>query len=374
MSSKQLQMFKQKKILLSKNKLLFFSCFAILISCRKDPKITPVTTTPYVIDYPEIIASYLPPIQIPTDNLMTKEGVELGRKLFFDELLSGDNTQACASCHIPSASFSDTTAFSLGIDGLLGGRNGPPIVNIGWMTKLFWDGRALGAENQALGPVTNPVEMHDTWPNVASKLQADALYPALFEQVFGTEIIDSTLVTKAIAQFMRTLISGNSPFDKYLNTGVSGWNITDQTAAYEGFAIFMDETKGDCFHCHGDSFNPLWTDNLFHNNGLDATFTDNGLGAFTGNSFDNGKFKTPTLRNLVFTKPYMHDGRFNTLQEVINHYSTGLVASPTIDPLMKHLSTGGSNMNPSDKGKLLMFLISLSDSSFVNNPAFQDPG
>lgn len=352
--------------------ILVLSVF--IVSCRKDPKIEPVTTTPYTFEYPEIIADFLPPIQVPQNNPMTEEGVELGRKLFFDERLSGNNTQSCGSCHIPSASFSDTAAFSLGIDGLPGGRNAMPIINLGWMNKLFWDGRAESIEEQAFQPVTNPIEMHDSWPNVSQKLQADGLYPALFKQVFGTDQIDSVLVSKALSQFMRTLISGNSPFDKYLKTGSSGWNATDEQLAYEGFTIFMDETKGDCFHCHGDSYNPLWTDNLFHNNGLDAVFSDNGLGAITGNSYDNGKFKTPTLRNLVFTAPYMHDGRFQTLPEVINHYSTGLQNSPTIDPLMKHISTGGSQMNPADKNKLLMFLISLSDSSFVNNPNFQDPG
>jgi len=368
------QMFKQDYIKLSQTKLFLLSGFILLISCRKDPKITPVTTTPYIIEYPEIIAEYLSPLQIPADNPMTVEGVELGRKLFFDERLSADNTKSCGSCHIPSASFSDTTIFSVGIHGIAGDRNAMPLINLGWMTKLFWDGRTETLENQALDPVVNPIEMHDTWPNVASKLQADALYPALFEQVFGTNIIDSVLVTKVLAQFMRTLISANSPFDKYLNTGKSGWNNADQTKAYEGFSVFMDETKGDCFHCHGDAFNPLWTDNAFHNNGLDATFSDNGLGAITGISFDNGKFKSPTLRNLVFTKPYMHDGRFNSLSEVIDHYSSGLISSPTIDPLMKHISTGGSNMNPTDKLNLYWFLVSLSDSSFVTNPAFQDPG
>ena len=353
----------------------FLAMTLIIVSaCRKDPSIPIATTTPYLIDYPEIISNHIPPINIPPNNPMTNEGVELGRKLFFEERLSGNNTQSCGSCHIPSASFSDTTAFSKGIDGLYGNRNTMPLINLGWMNTLFWDGRSNTLESQALGPVTNPVEMHDAWPNVANKLQADPLYPILFEQVFGTTEIDSVLVTRALSQFMRTLISGNAPFDKYLLTGNSGWNATDQQAAYDGFTIFMDESKGDCFHCHGDSFNPLWTDNVFHNNGLDASFADNGRGVVTGNSFDNGKFKTPTLRNLVFTKPYMHDGRFNTLQEVISHYSQGLQSSPTIDPLMKHLGTGGSQMNPGDKYKLFMFLVSLSDSTFVTNPAFQDPG
>lgn len=358
---------KQKAIIPA---ILFFA----LISCRKDDDFGLPDPTDYSFNYPGIISDYLPPVQSPENNPITNEGVELGRMLFFDERLSGDNTQSCGSCHIPSASFSDTTAYSKGIDGMEGGRNAPPIINLGWMSELFWDGRALGVENQVFGPVVNPVEMHDTWSNVASKLQQDDQYPALFEQVFGTGLIDSVLVSKAIAQFMRTLISGNSPFDKYLQTGNSGWNSTDEQAAYEGFTIFMDETKGDCFHCHGDSFNPLWTDNKYHNNALDASFMDLGRGAITGDPADYGKFKTPTLRNLAFTAPYMHDGRFNTLQEVINHYSSGLVNSPTIDPLMKHIGTGGSQMNPADKYKLFMFLVSLSDSSFVANPAFQDPG
>jgi cytochrome c peroxidase len=359
------------------NKILFVILSLVVLfvsSCRKDPKITPADTSPYSFDYPEIISEYLPPIQTPSTNLMTNEGVELGRKLFYDERLSANNTQSCGSCHLQSASFSDTSSFSLGIDGVAGNRNSMPLINLGWMNSFFWDGRAAGMENQVYQPVTNPIEMHSTWPDVAAKLQQDALYPALFLQIFGTNLIDSVLVSKAISQFMRTLISGNAPFDKYLMTGSSGWNAVDEQMAYEGFTIFMDESKGDCFHCHGDSYNPLWTDNSFHNNGLDITFTDNGRGAITGNTYDNGKFKTPTLRNLVFTAPYMHDGRFTTLQQVINHYSQGLQNSATIDPLMKHIGTGGSQMNPGDKSKLLMFLISLSDSSFVSDPKFSDPG
>lgn len=354
--------------------LIFIFLAMLNASCRKDNPIEPGEVTPYVTTYPEIIQEYLPPIMVPSSNPMTNEGVELGRKLFFEERLSSTNTQSCGSCHIPSASFSDTVAFSVGVDGFVGTRNAMPLINLGWMNSFFWDGRSPNLEAQAFEPVVNPVEMHDAWPNVAAKLQADPVYPFLFEQAFGTSVIDSVLVSKALSQFMRTLISGNAPFDKYLMTGSSGWSPADELAAYEGFTIFMDETKGDCFHCHGDSFNPLWTDNAFHNNGLDATFTDNGLGAITGNSFDNGKFKTPTLRNLVFTAPYMHDGRFQTLQEVINHYSEGLQNSATIDPLMKHVNTGGSQMNPTEKYKLFMFLVSLSDSSFVANPAFQDPG
>jgi cytochrome c peroxidase len=358
-----------------RSQFYFPAILVALFACRKDPDVPLADTTPYVINYPERFEAYLPPINIPADNPLTEEGVELGRMLFFDERLSANNTQSCGSCHMPEFAFGDTAQYSVGIDGLSGNRNAPPIFNIGWMQDgLFWDGRAASAENQVFEPVVNPIELHTSWPDVAAKLQADDLYPFLFERAFGTEVIDSVLVAKAISQFERTLISGNAPYDKYLTTGSSGWNAADEFSAYLGFAVFMDETKGDCFHCHGDITQPLYTDNIFHNNGLDAAFTDNGRGEYTGNASDNGKFKTPSLRNLLFTAPYMHDGRFQTLSEVIEHYSTGLTMSSTIDPLMKHVSTGGSNMTPEDKGYLLMFLKSLSDSSFVNNPDFQDPG
>lgn len=355
--------------------IIFASALVLLSGCRKDPHIDPVTTTPFNLVLPERFDSLMASMPIPADNRLTEEGVELGRYLFFDERLSADNTQSCASCHIPEHAFSDTVQYSIGIDGMGGTRNAMPLFNLGWIqTGLFWDGRASSLEDQAFQPVTNPIEMHTTWPNVAQKLQQDPLYPSMFNAAFGTFTIDSVLVSKALSQFERILISANAPYDKYLTTGSSGWNSTDEFAAYLGFAIYMDETKGDCFHCHGSPSQPLYTDNQFRNNGLDETFSDLGYGEVTGLSTDNGKFKTPSLRNLLFTAPYMHDGRFSTLTEVIEHYSTGLVNSPTIDPLMKHLPTGGSNMTPEEKGYLLMFLKSLSDSSFINNPEYQDPG
>ncbi len=357
--------------------VLVLSILFTVISCRKDPSINNGNTTPYTIDYPEILAKYLPDINVPDDNPMTVEGVELGRLLFFDERLSGDNTQACASCHSPEFAFSDTSAFSIGIDELAGGRNAMPLFNLGWMNTLFWDGRAANMEDQAFGPVVNPIEMHDTWANAVSKLQADSQYPDLFETAFGTSIIDSVNISKAISQFERTLISGDSPFDKYLNAnraiGSSGWSTIDELAAYQGFVLFLDENKGDCFHCHGSNINPLWTDNEFHNNGLDAVIIDKGLGEITGIPSDDGKFKTPTLRNLAFTAPYMHDGRFKTLEEVIDHYSEGLQHSSTVDPKMKKVAEGGVGLTAEEKYFMKMFLLSLSDETFITNPNFQDP-
>ena len=350
----------------------------LLFSCRKDVKPITQGTTPYQFDYPDILSQYLPPIDEPTDNPTTEEGVKLGRYLFYDKRLSGDGTQACASCHMPQFSFSDTSAFSLGIDGLEGSRNAMPIINPGWMENgLFWDGRATSIEDQALKPVVNPVEMHSNWSDVATTLQSDPDYPSMFLTVFGSEEIDSIKVVKAIAQFERTLMSGNAPFDKYLMgnmaQGSSGWSADKELLAYQGFIIFMGSDKGDCFHCHGDQFNPLWTDNKFHNNGLDANAVDKGLEAYTGDPSDHGKFKTPTLRNLAFTAPYMHDGRFQTLGEVIQQYCFNVKSSSTVDPLMQYAYQGGVQLNPQEQNALKWFLLSLSDSSFVTNPDFQDP-
>jgi len=228
--------------------------------------------------------------------------------------------------------------------------------------------RVKGLEEQALSPVVDSIEMHDNWPNVANKLQNNNDYPSLFYKAFGTFIIDSILVAKALSQFERTIISGNSKLDKFFRNEVS---LNPSEAS--GYDIFMDESGGDCFHCHGDPYNPLWTDNKFHNNGLDAVFTDNGLGVITGNNADNGKFRTPSLRNLIFTAPYMHDGRFATIDEVITFYSTGLQNSPTIDPIMKNVAQGGVLLSPQDMNDLKAFLLTLTDSSFISNTEFSQP-
>jgi cytochrome c peroxidase len=209
--------------------------------------------------------------------------------------------------------------------------------------------------------------MDNTWQVVVQRLQDHNDYPGLFEAAFGQINITKEMVTKAIAQFERTMISANSKFDNYLLG-----NITLTAQEQNGLNVFMDESRGDCFHCHGSPNNPLWTDNIFHNNGLDAIMTDLGLGAVTGDPADNGKFKSPSLRNLAFTAPFMHDGRFATLQEVINHYSEGLQNSPTIDPLMKKVNQGGVGLTEQDKADLKAFLLSLSDPSFITNPNFQN--
>lgn len=327
------------------------------------------TPVPYNLQIPPLFADKLIAPILPTNNPLTEDGVALGKKLFFDTILSGDETQSCATCHDPKKAFTDNQQFSDGIQGVFGNRNSMPLFNLAWNfnERFAWDGKNFGLESQAFEPVSNPIEMHANWQEVVQRLQNNKEYPVLFQQAFGVVAIDSVLVTKAIAQFERTLISENSKFDKFLN-GEATLTPEEQN----GFNVFMDEARGDCFHCHGSDNNPLWTDNKFHNNGLDAAFTDLGLGAITGDPADNGKFKSPSLRNLLFTAPYMHDGRFATLEEVINHYSEGLKASPTIDPLMKKIKQGGVQLSAKDKADLKSFLEALTDFNFINNLSFTE--
>ncbi len=355
-----------------KTSYFFILMFALcLISCNNDSMEPYVNTpAPSPLQIPQLFKDLILDPVIPLDNPQTQEGVALGKKLFFDPILSANNTQACASCHNPAKAFTDIRQFSEGIDGISGDRNSMPLFNLAWNydDRFFWDGRESGLENQAFEPITNPIEMHTTWPEVAEKLKQHPDYPELFRVAFGSTPIDSVLVSKAIAQFERTLISSNSKFDNYLSGNTE---LTPQES--EGFNVFMDEAKGDCFHCHGSNNNPLWTDNKFHNNGLDSVLTDLGLGSVSGDPSDDGKFKSPSLRNLSFTAPYMHDGRFSTLEEVINHYSEGLKDSPTIDPLMKKVNQGGVQLSSQEKASLKAFLLSLNDPSFVSNPNFSNP-
>lgn len=336
--------------------------------CSKNNPSVAYVPTPYTLEIPPLFEQKLVKPVIPSDNPLTVEGIALGKKLFFDKQLSFDGTQACADCHQPEMAFTDGKQFSEGIDGLFGSRNAMPLFNLAWnySDRFAWDGKELSLERQALEPVINVKEMHNTWSNVITTLAADSEYPELFSQVFGTTTIDSIKVTKAIAQFERTLISADSKFDRYLNGEAS---LSPEEL--NGFQIFMDESRGDCFHCHGSDNNPLWTDNAFHNNGLDKEFSDLGFGAVSGDPSDNGKFRTPSLRNLAFTAPYMHDGRFNTLEEVINHYSEGLQFSTTIDPLMKKVQQGGVQLSAQEKVDLKAFLLTLTDEGFRNNARFQ---
>jgi cytochrome c peroxidase len=348
---------------------------ACLFSCRPDPaeqKKYPAATA-FQLNRP----AFFPAMDIPADNPLTVEGIALGRELFYEKMLSGDNTLSCAGCHRPENAFTDSRKFSIGIDQVAGTRNSMALFNLGYQKFYFWDGRAKTLEQQILEPVPNPVEMHQGWKRTIEKLADQPRYREMFGRAFGDEIADSTRVSKAIAQFLRTLVSSGSKFDQYRRG-----EATLTADEFAGLELFLKEggdpdvvTGGqngaDCFHCHG--FGDMqFSDFLLHNNGLDSQFTDPGAGGVTGKASDMGRFKAPSLRNLSYTAPYMHDGRFSTLEEVIGHYNSGGHPSTTIDPFMKY-SSGGLNLSPSAQQQLIAFLKTLNDPGFVKNPAFGPP-
>lgn len=342
----------------------------LFTSCRKNQ--VEYEPTPYQLKIP----SHFPQMPVPADNPMTQEGVLLGKMLFYERKLSLDNSISCAACHAPQAAFSDPNVVSRGVNGTLGTRNSMALVNLGWQTSFFWDGRAKTLEAQILEPVPNPVEMHQEWKDAVVKLKADPQYRNLFFRAFNVSDFDSTHVAKAIAQFLRTMISGTSKYDVMykiehnlpLSAADQVISPTITVEEWAGYDLFKSLNGADCFHCHQGT---LMQVQKFSNNGLDAVFTDKGRGGITGNAADNGKFKVPTLRNIALTAPYMHDGRFATLDEVIEHYSTGIHQSPTIDPLIEFASQGGVQLDTEQRQLLKTFLMTLTDQQFVTNPDFQ---
>ena len=339
----------------------------ILFSCSTDDTQVEYNPTPYYIETPNAF----PEMNIPFDNPMTFEGVYLGKKLFYDEILSPDNSISCASCHIQNYSFSDPNQYSFGVDQQIGFRHSSALINLGYNDFFHWDGSTSSLEDQISRPLFTHFEMGNLdWTSIITRLSSDQEYVELFFDAFGECEIDSTQVKKAIAQFERTLISSNSRYDKWLRGEVI---FTEEEL--DGLNIFFTE-RGDCFHCHGGI---NFMDNIFHNNGLDETFSDLGLYEVTGDPNDIGLFKTPTLRNIEFSAPYMHDGRFVTLDEVIEHYNSGGVYSATIDPLMKYVNSNpfgipgltGLVLSEQEKNNLKAFLLTLSDHDFIQNTDFQ---
>jgi cytochrome c peroxidase len=352
--------------------VVVFSFLFLLVACRKDK--ADYTPTPYQLKIP----AHFPDMIIPSDNPMTVEGVELGRFLFYEKQLSGDNSMNCASCHMPQNAFSDPNQYSVGIDGISGNRQSMALINIGWENFFFWDGRETTLESQIIEPVSNPIEMHQSWKDAIHKLNADVKYRNRFFRAFGEEGVDSVKATKAIAQFIRTMISSESKFDvmykfennMVLSTAEQSLLLTIDLDEWAGYDLFKSLNGADCFHCHNG---PLMRVKKFSNNGLDAAFSDLGRGGVTQNPEDYGKFKVTTLRNIALTAPYMHDGRFTTLDEVIEHYSSGIHMSPTIDPLIEFANQGGVQLDAQEKYLLKKFLLTLSDYNFINNPSFKDP-
>lgn len=331
------------------------------------------TTEPFTLEYPAYFGSRF---TIPADNPMTKEGVYLGRLLFYEPKLSAGNKISCATCHQQQRAFTDGKQFSTGADGTLTRRNSMSLTNLLWVRNLFWDGRVTDLEAQAVVPLTDPHEMGQPLEVSASKLQTVSMYPPLFKKAFGSVNITSDRILKALAQFERTLISADSRYDRYLRN-----EYQPTVEELNGLTLFMTSPSpeknirgANCTHCHGM---PKTFSELFHNNGLDSIPKDDGRKDLTRLDIDRGRFRVPTLRNIALTSPYMHDGRFNTLQQVVDHYSDHVRQSETLSPFIAEVSNekDGKQLSLTEKEKydLISFLNMLTDPAFVQNPAFSDP-
>jgi cytochrome c peroxidase len=315
-----------------------------LIPASLVASLAPTLVAPGLLCAAEPALKGLPPITAPADNPQSPEKIALGRQLYFDRRLSLDNTVACADCHNPDKGFSNGDQFATGIKGQKGGRNSPTVLNTAFQKFQFWDGRADTLEQQALGPIANPIEMGLPLPEMEARLNKIPGYREQFRKVFGAEAIVAKDVAKAIASYERTAVTAPAPYDRFTNGELEALS----EPAREGRALFFG--KANCSACHGG---PNFTDNGFHNIGvgMQAEKPDIGREAISKLEGDRGAFKTPTLRNIARTGPYMHDGSLKTLAEVVEHYDRGGVANEWLDEEIYAL-----RLTPREKAALVKFL------------------
>jgi cytochrome c peroxidase len=355
-------------------KKIAFLALLGLVSCdQKEPAELPATydPTPFNLD-----VGHFPAPILPVDNPLTVTGVQLGRMLFYEKNLSKDGSQACADCHKQKDAFTDNRQFSIGVEGLPGKRQAMLAMNLAWHRhRFFWDGRAATLRDQVLMPIQDPLEMNESLDNLAAKLSADKRYTDQFIRAFGDSTVTSERVARALEQFLFTLISNNSKYDQWEHghATLSESEERGRKMFFQSFDPNGGEKGAQCFHCHsGHNF----TIDDYVNNGLDTdeTLTDAGLENVTQKHADRGKFKVPSLRNVALTAPYMHDGRFATLEEVIDHYDHGAKKSATVDVLMQvNLTSDGLQLSEQDKADLVAFLKTLTDLDFTKNPDYQEP-
>jgi cytochrome c peroxidase len=292
----------------------------------------------------------------PADNVLTEERAQLGKRLFFERRLSRTGDIACASCHRQEHGFADPRPVSIGVDGRAGTRNAPALSNLAWGVSFLWDGRAESLERQAGMPLENERELDLPLATAVERLKEDAGYIAAFRDAYDSEPSEETL-RKALASFLRTLVSGNSPYDRFFG----GDPAALERAALRGEALFFG--AAGCFHCHPPG---ALTNESFFNNGTFVEGGDVGRQALTGRTGDLGKFKVPGLRNVEFSAPYMHDGSLATLQDVVDHYDRGGLGHASTDPEIEPLG-----LSREDKQDLVAFLEALSDPAFLNDPRFR---
>jgi len=318
--------------------------------------------TPYKVSYPSYFGNRT---NFSDDNPLTVEGVALGRRLFYEKRLSRTSTISCATCHQQAKAFTDGRAFSVGFDGTRTRRNSMSLANLLWVRNFFWDGRASSLEAQAVVPLTDPHEMGQSMDSSVAKLRAGGFYDPLFERAFGPGGITADRIVRALGQFERTLISANAPYDKYIR---GEYQLRGEERA--GLLLFFG--RANCGNCHGG---PKTFDETYQNNGLDRKPGDPGRAGITGMEYDRGRFRVVTLRNIALTGPYMHDGRFSTLEQVIDHYNEHVEPGETLSPTLRDTSSMPVRLRLSarEKGELLSFLRTLTDSAFVTDKKFADP-
>lgn len=325
----------------------------LIVSCKKSK------VEPYSEKWGFKSPDYFPvPAYNFENNPQSYARFTLGRYLFYDPLLSSDQTISCATCHIGAHAFAGhNDALSTGVNGLVGTRNSPSIANMAWNPAFMWDGGINHIEVMPLAPLTNPVEMNETLNNLVAKLSASDHYKKLFNNAYGTEEITDQRILRAFAQFMMMIVSDNSKYDQ-VKRGEANFTATEQ----QGYALFQQK----CSQCHTE---PLFTDYSYRNNGLDSTFADPGRYLITQLAADKGKFKVPSLRNVEITYPYMHDGRFFTLNQVLDHYTSGVRHAATLDPLLN----SGIPLTSTEKTQIIAFLKTLTDTELLSNPLLSEP-
>lgn len=356
--------------------ILFVGIMSMVLSCSKDS--AEVVNVPIEQDTTRYNLEFgaLPTPDLPEDNLLTVQGVQLGRMLFYEKLLSKDGTQSCASCHRQEHAFTDTTRFSIGVNGMPGKRQAMSVFNMAWNSnEFFWDGRAHLLRNQALLPIQDELEMDETLQNVLSKLKSEQKYLDQFARVYGDTDITADRMAMAMEQFMLSIVSYSSKYDQW-QAGMVELTESEMRGKMlfetEYNPFFPDQSGADCAHCHGGA---NFENDQYMNNGLDSEsdFVDRGREMATGSILDRAKFKVPSLRNIELTAPYMHDGRFSTLEEVVNHYNEGIHPSPTLDQALLATSETGLFLTDQDKVDLINFMKTLTDQKLISEEKFSNP-
>lgn len=328
-----------------------------MVSCKNDPPTTPVQNS--LFKQP---AEFGQPLYNFSQNPVTQAGFELGRRLFYDPILSVDSSLSCGGCHKQFSGFSDFDhRVSHGVFDRFGNRNTPSLANLAWMSEFAWDGGVNHLESFPILPITKDFEMGNTLPNLVNTLSKHPQYPQLFKNAFGKDTITTQGIFRALAQFLACMVSDNSTYDQFIRG-----KATLTSLELEGLQLF----RSKCSNCHPE---PLFTDLSYRNKGVEALITDSGRALITGASADIGKFKVPSLRNVAISRPYMHDGKIETLRQVLDFMASGIHNSAQLDPTLIKNGQAGIPLTESEKDKLEAFLKTLTDNTYINNPLFKDP-